>query len=148
MRWLKRTDVVVGIGTILLAAWLLSIGMDVSTGFDPGGLTARFFPILLPAILVLLGLILLLRPGPRTIDEFLPRQAVARVVSFAGLFLIYALSFRHMDFRVGTLVFVLLAMLVLGERRFVYLATVPIAVSLLAFGIFRYGFGVLLPIWT
>lgn len=148
MRWLKRTDVIVGVGTLLCAAWLLLIGMDVSTGFDPGGLTARFFPILLPAILVLLGLILLVRPGPMTIDTFLPRQAVSRVAAFAVLFLIYAFSFRYMDFRVGTLVFVLLAMLVLGERRFVYLAVVPLAVSLLAYSVFRYGFGVLLPTWT
>ncbi len=111
-------------------------------------LSARFFPWLLAAVLGASGLTLALRPGDGDLRETLSRLFAARAVALAALLLLYALSFRHVDFRIGTWAFVASSMWVLGSRRATELLLVPALVAAVVYTTFRYGFSVLLPVWT
>jgi putative tricarboxylic transport membrane protein len=124
-----------------LASWLIQ--------FNPSQLTlsARFFPGLLAVLLVGLGTILAVRPGPRPLGEVVREIVDRRTLGFAALVLLYFLSFRHLDFRFGTWLFVLGSMWLLGARRPLELALVPLLTALLVWLSFRYGFTVLLPTW-
>jgi putative tricarboxylic transport membrane protein len=111
-------------------------------------LSARFFPYLLAIVLVAGGLALVLRPGGTPLAVVIERLLARRGLLFAALFLVYALTFRYVDFRFGTWAFVLAAMWVLGSRRWLELAVLPPVVAFATYLLFRYGFTVLLPIWT
>jgi len=111
-------------------------------------LSARFFPYLLAIVLVAGGLTLALRPGGTPLAVVIERLLARRGLLFAALFLVYALTFRYLDFRLGTWAFVLAAMWVLGSRRWLELAVLPPVVAFATYLLFRYGFTVLLPVWT
>ena len=65
----------------------------------------------------------------------------------ATLFLIYCLTFRYVDFRISTALFVFAVMWVLGARRPLELILTPVLVSASVFILFRFAFNVLLPVW-
>lgn len=111
-------------------------------------LSARFFPYLLAACLMLGGLFLTLRPGMTALVDVTAQLLNRRALSFGALFLAYALTFRYVDFRFGTWLFVLASMWVLGSRRPLELVSLPIVVSGLVYLQFRYGFTVMLPTWN
>ena len=71
-----------------------------------------------------------------------------RRVLVAMAIAIYFLSFRIVDFRVGTFVFTAVAMVLMGARRPLEIVVVALAVSLGMYALFRYGFTVLLPTWS
>lgn len=141
-------DRVAGVLTVLagvtlgIASWLIE--------FNPNQLTlsARFFPGLLAGLLIVLGTLLAFRPGPRPLGEVLGEIADRRALLFAGALLVYFLTFRYVDFRIGTWLFTLVAMWLLGSRRPWELIVIPAAVAGLVYVTFRYGFTVLLPTWT
>lgn len=110
-------------------------------------LSARFFPYLLSAVLLGGGATLVARPGETLLTHVLDQFLNGRALAFAALFLIYALTFRVMDFRLGTWAFVFTAMWVLGSRRWPELLITPLCVSAAAYLLFRHGFTVLLPVW-
>ncbi len=89
----------------------------------------------------------MLRPGPDRLGEVAGILLDRRVLLFAGAVLLYFLTFRHLDFRVGTWLFMLGWMVLLGARRPLELALVPLLTALLVWLTFRYGFTVLLPTW-
>ena len=66
----------------------------------------------------------------------------------AALFLLYCLTFRYVDFRLGTWAFTLVSLWILGSRKPVELVLIPVAVSATVYAVFRYAFTVLLPTWT
>jgi putative tricarboxylic transport membrane protein len=110
-------------------------------------LTARFFPTLLAAGLVLSGMVIFLKPGILTTGTAIAGIVNRRAMLTALLFLAYCLGFPYMDFRLGAFAFTLAAMLVLGARRPLELVLVPVLVSGAVYSIFRFGFSVLLPTW-
>jgi len=111
-------------------------------------LSARFFPYLLSAILLVGGATLFVRPGETELISVVEKLLNRRALALAVLFLIYALTFRMLDFRLGTWAFVLAAMWVLGSRKWQELLITPLCVSAAAYLLFRHGFTVLLPVWT
>jgi putative tricarboxylic transport membrane protein len=125
-----------------VGSWFIDINPNQLT------LSARFFPGLLAGLLVVLGVLLALAPGPRPLGEVWAGIADRRAVLFAAALLIYFLTFRHVDFRLGTWLFMLVAMWLLGARRVWELLVIPTATALLVYVTFRYGFIVLLPTWT
>lgn len=139
-RLLGAVAILAGVG-LGLATWLIQ--------FNPNQLTlsARFFPGLLAVLLVGLGALLVLRPGPDRLGEVAGILLDRRVLLFAAAVLLYFLTFRHLDFRVGTWLFMLGSMVLLGARRPLELALVPLLTALLVWLTFRYGFTVLLPTW-
>lgn len=144
----RRADRVAG---LVVAAAGVALGVvSYVIDINPQQLTlsARFFPLLLSAALVVLGIALALRPGEARLAETLDSLLIRRGLVVAALLLVYYLTFRHVDFRLGSWAFMILTMWGLGARRPLELVVVPIAVSGGVYAIFRYGFTVLLPTWT
>ena len=143
-----KADRLAGVVTALAGLGLAaaSAGLDILASQPT--LSARFFPYLLAGVLVICGLALVARPGERLLNEVVGQLLVRQGLAFAGLLLVYALTFRTIDFRFGTWAFVLAAMWVLGSRSRLELLILPLAVSAATYALFRYGFVVLLPTWT
>jgi putative tricarboxylic transport membrane protein len=137
-------------GIVVFVAGLLVVlataNVDVLAG--QATLSARFFPYIIAATLTLGGLLLASRPGDTPLPEVVGRLLDRRGLLFAALFVVYALTFRVVDFRFSTWLFVLLAMWVLGSRRWLELVLMPVLVAALAYMLFRHGFTVMLPTWS
>lgn len=144
---LSRADGVLGLAAIAAGILLAVLSADIPVNLGVQTLSARFFPRLLALVLAASGLALLLAPGPRAAVEVARELLVHRRLLFAAAVAIYFLAFRHVDFRVGTFVFMAAAMWLFGARRWIELIIVPLAVSGGTFVLFRYGFTVLLPTW-
>lgn len=136
----------------LVITFLGTAGLIATAQVDVIGagtaLTARFFPYLLTGGLVLCGIALAVRPGETPLADVLERLTDSRGLAFAVLFCVYAFSFRIVDFRLGTFVFVLGAMMVMGERRPLALLITPALISGGAYLLFRHAFTVVLPTWN
>lgn len=144
---LSRADGVLGLAAIAAGLLLGVLSADIPVNLGVQTLSARFFPRLLAVVLVLAGLAQLLAPGPRAARETVRALRERRRLLFAAAVAAYFLSFRYVDFRVGTFVFMAAAMWLFGSRRWLELILVPLAVSAATFVLFRYGFTVLLPTW-
>ncbi len=142
-----RSDQVLGIFIIIFSVVLVIMGACIDINPNQQTLSARFFPLLLAAILFLLGLILILKAEATPFTQSISAILNLRSFSVSVLLLSYYLSFRHIDFRVGSWFFMLASMWVLGSRNTLELLIVPLLTSLLVFLLFRYGFNVLLPVW-
>lgn len=143
-----RADRAAGITASTAGVVVALASTGIHTIHDDAMLTARFFPYLLSGILVAGGVILLVFPGHASLGNVGRRLLAQPAVLFSAAFLIYALAFPYVDFRVSTWLFMFVVMFILGSRRWLELLAVPTAVSLLTFYLFRYGFTVLLPTWT
>lgn len=143
-----KADRVAGLVICLVgvAGIVATAGVDTIAGQNT--LSARFFPYLLTGALAVGGAILLLAPSPQPFGAVVARLLDGRGLAFAVLFVVYATSFRYLDFRLGTTAFVLAAMVVLGERRPLVLLLTPVLVAAVAYLLFRHGFTVLLPTWN
>ncbi|MDE0057440.1 MAG: tripartite tricarboxylate transporter TctB family protein [Defluviicoccus sp.] len=142
-----RADRVIGLAVAASGVALGWAASGVETLAQQTTLSARFFPMLLAAVLLLSGLGIAARPGERGLIEVLAPICSVRVLTFGGAFLLYALSFRYVDFRLGTALFMGAALWSLGSRRPVELIGLPIAIALGVWAVFRHGFTVLLPVW-
>ena len=142
-----RADRAIGLA---VAAGGLGLGWaaaGVETLAQPTTLSARFFPMVLAAVLLLSGLGIAARPGERGLVEALAPIFSLRVLTFGGALLLYALTFRYVDFRLGTALFMGVALWSLGSRKPLELIGLPIVVALGVWAVFRFGFTVLLPVW-
>ena len=146
--WRLRTaDGILGLAVFAAGLGLAFLSSDIPTNPGVHTLSAKFFPQLLALLLVLCGLALLVAPRRKLVGEAASAMLESRRVCLAVLVAAYFLSFRVVDFRVGTFAFALAAMWLLGARRWWELAAVAVAVSLGTYVLFRYGFTVLLPVW-
>ncbi|MCP5373478.1 MAG: tripartite tricarboxylate transporter TctB family protein [Hyphomicrobiales bacterium] len=142
-----KADRLAGIATAAAGLALAAATARVDILDSQPTLSARFFPYLLAAVLLAGGLALALRPGAAALGAVVGRLLDRRGLAFAALFLAYALTFRIMDFRLGTFAFMAAAMWVLGSRRPLELLVLPAATAAGVYVLFRYGFTVLLPVW-
>jgi len=143
----KRADRIVGLAVVALGLVLALLVAGIEINERQSTLSARFFPGLLAGALVLLGGLLALRPGELGTADALSGLMRRRGLLIAALFLLYCLTFRYVDFRLGTWAFTILALWILDSRRPLELALIPVAVSAAVYAVFRYGFTVLLPTW-
>lgn len=143
-----RADRIAGVVVTAAGITLALATAQISILADQPTLSARFFPYMLAIILTAGGIFLVLRPGDALLCNVTDKLLAPRCLAFAALFLAYALTFRFVDFRLGTWIFMLTAMWILGSRKWWELAVIPLSVSLVIYLLFRYGFTILLPIWT
>ena len=143
----KRADRIVGLAVVALGLALALLVAGIEINERQSTLSARFFPGLLAGALVLLGGLLALRPGNLGTADAVAGLMRRRGVLVAALFLIYCLTFRYVDFRLGTWAFTVLCLWLLGSRKPLELVVIPVAVSAAVYAVFRYGFTVLLPTW-
>ena len=144
----RKADRIVGLAVAAFGLVLAALVADIEINERQSTLSARFFPGLIAGALVLLGGLLALKPGGLTAADAVSALIRRRGVLIAALFLFYCLSFRYVDFRLGTWAFTILALWILGSRKPLELVLIPVAVSATVFAVFRYGFTVLLPTWT
>lgn len=144
---LRRADGVLGLAALAAALLLFFLSADIPVNPGMQTLSARFFPRLLALALGFAGLAQLLAPGPRSAAEAFGNLLERRRLLFAAALAVYFLGFRHIDFRLATFAFMLVAMWLFGARRPMELFAIPLVVSALVYVLFRYGFTVLLPIW-
>lgn len=143
----KRADRIVGLAVVALGLVLALLVAGIEINERQSTLSARFFPGLLAGALVVLGGLLALRPGDLGTADALAGLMRRRGLLIAALFLLYCLTFRYVDFRLGTWAFTILALWILGSRKPLELSLIPVAVSAAVYAVFRYGFTVLLPTW-
>ncbi len=132
-----------GVGTCLLAADIR--GVPGENGISPGA-----FPMVLGAILALLGLLLVFQAQRRPAPENSLRTVGLRILggrgpSLAALFLLYCIAFEHLPFLPGSLCFLALGALAMGERNPRRLILTAAGGATALFLLFRYVFSVLLP---
>ena len=142
-----RADRAVGLAVAAAGLALGWAASGVETLAQQTTLSARFFPTMLAVVLLAAGLGIAARPGEQRLIDAVAPILSPRVLAFGGAFLLYALTFRHVDFRLGTALFMGVALWSLGSRRPVELIGLPIAVALGVWAAFRHGFTVLLPVW-
>jgi putative tricarboxylic transport membrane protein len=143
-----RADRFAGIASVIAGLGVAAASADIDILATQPTLSARFVPYLLATVLVAGGVILAVRPADRPLSDVVGALFAWRGLAFAAVFLAYTLTFRFIDFRLGTWLFVLAAMWIVGARKWVELTVVPPAVSLTIYVLFRHGFSVLLPTWT
>lgn len=142
-----QSDRIAGAATVAAGAALALASFAIETSPAQPELSARFFPLLLSSALVVLGIALLIQSGGRELSLALRQLFAPGALVFGGLLLAYFLSFRYVDFRLNTWLFMLVAMIAMGSRRPLELIAVPLGVSLGIYALFRHGFAVLLPVW-
>lgn len=144
---IRHPDVASGLCALVAGLALILISLDIDVAPSQATLNARFFPILAASFIALCGLGILAR-GLIVPRAEIPIWVNFRLAATATLFVAYFLSFEYVDFRVGAWVLTLACMVVLGARSRVQLAVTPAVVAVSIYGIFRYGFEVILPTWT
>ncbi|HEX2256171.1 MAG TPA: tripartite tricarboxylate transporter TctB family protein [Afifellaceae bacterium] len=144
---IRHTNTVAGAALILGGGAVALLSLQIGRGPAMNTLPASFFPLLCAAGLALAGLVLFVR-GLRAPPEPLPALLEPRVLALGGLMALYFGTFQHMDFRLGSWLFALLAMLILGNRSIPQLVIVPVAVTAGIYVTFRYLFTILLPVWS
>ena len=142
-----KADRIAGVVATIAGLSLAVASMRIDVLANQPTLSARFFPYILAAVLCAGGLLLALKPGDASLDSVVDKLLARRGIIFAALFLVYALTFRFVDFRLGTWIFVLVAMWLLGSRKWIELLVLPLAIAVATYLLFRYGFTVLLPVW-
>lgn len=158
-------NTILGLLSIAGGAMVVVLSAFIASPGDEPGMPPAAFPILLGILLVILGTCLAChgwrwqkaltadgrqQPSARkekTMDQIRSVVASRHSLALSGLVLVYFLTFRLIDFRLGSWLFVLAAMAALGAKKKLELALVPVLISGSLYLIFRYGFTVLLPVW-
>lgn len=135
------------LGCITMAAGgvVLLLCRSIETIPDTRTLSAGFFPELLAVILLLLGAGLLLRGGGSQLSGVAARIFQPRNYCLVAFTLLYTCAFGYGDYRINTPLYVLASMWALGVRKPLYLVLVPVLTTAVMYGLFRYGFSILLP---
>ncbi len=142
---IRHPDILSGLALIVAGAVMTYLSWQIETA-PQEVLTARFFPVLASIGLALCGLGLAIK-GLLATRKSLPNFSDLRVIGLIVVFLLYFFTFTIVDFRLSTWALMLASMYLLGARSGKQLVITPIAVSLITFVIFRYGFEILLPQW-
>ncbi|TNE35550.1 MAG: tripartite tricarboxylate transporter TctB family protein [Alphaproteobacteria bacterium] len=142
-----KADRIAGGLTLIAGLALAAATSQIDILENEPTLSARFFPYVLALILTFSGIVLMLKPGKAELAGVLNKLMEMRGIAFAVLFLLYALTFRFVDFRFGTWLFLLSTMWILGARKWWELLILPMLFSGTLYLLFRYGFIVLLPTW-
>lgn len=126
-----------------VAVWLLC--GNIAGIVEEHALPPSFFPRLLAAVLAALGLLLLARGGGRPLAQVWQAVGNRENLFLVGVTLVYCLAFGSVDYRLSTPLYILAAMWALGARKPLELVLLPLGGTAVLYGVFRYGFQVLLP---
>lgn len=141
---MKDQDVYSGFGLLVfsVAGYIYSLGLK---GTAVSKLTSGFFPKLIFIIIALCGVGLIYQGWKRADKKPLPSFAWNKLIPMLIIFIIYALSLYFFKFRIGSMLFMFVTMLFLGERKPVLLITIPIISSFGIYYLFTKAFLVVLP---
>jgi putative tricarboxylic transport membrane protein len=109
------------------------------------GLSAGFFPGFMFMCLGICGLGLIYQGWKRNEKVAMPKFLWKKIIPMLVLAGLYAFALEPIGFRISTLLFVLVTMFFLGERKPISLITVPVITSLSIFYLFSKVFLIALP---
>jgi hypothetical protein len=145
----KSPDVVGGLCFAVLGAWALVEALDYHI---PGSiaLSPALFPVLASLVLIGLSLNQIRMGAKRDTGEAAPAQkqpaAKAGVVGIVFLLcLLYTAALQRAGFAVTTIAYLVIFLLVLGEKRPAVIALVPIATAGAIYFFFEKALSVMLP---
>lgn len=146
---------VTGLGVLALGLLLflviIPVGVDEPSNVEHLALAPQFWPKIIAAIISLMGILLFFRqPGVESEDEAeTDEKWTARipgfVVTFVALFGFYFLT-PHLGMVVPGMVLILGMMLFAGERRFLMIVTISLAVPLLLYFFFVHVASIPIPL--
>jgi hypothetical protein len=145
---MKRKNIIAGVVLIFISLWYGYLTSELPVRTLPNTPDPSFFPWINTIILLVLSVSLLIQglffteQGERKVDPFAARLVAASL----SLFFIYLLILPSLGFVVASIPFFAGMMVLFEERRPVWVASSSVAVTVLLFSAFRYGFGVLLPL--
>jgi putative tricarboxylic transport membrane protein len=124
-----------------------ALTIDVPTGGTGGTVGPNFLPWLMIGGLSLFALILLWRSQRHTPAAQAPFGArlLAQLGGFLLLMLAYAWAYEPIGYLVSSVVFFVVALLLLGERRLLQLVLVPPAIVGAVYVVFTYVMQVYMP---
>jgi hypothetical protein len=145
----SRVDFFTGLALVALAVGVLIGTLDmaqVERGIGPGD-----YPRVVAWGLLVLGGVLAVQSGRRLVggekpSRRFPPGAFPRVVTMVATTAAYLYLLPHAGFVLVTPVYLFLAMVFFGLRRYLLGAVTSIAVTVVLFAVFRYAFHVLLPV--
>lgn len=139
-----------GISAVIMGGVVVFLSSSLPTFLDEPGIPPGVFPTALGLLLMLLGLLLIVRAQRHvreepSLGEVWRQMRRGHGLQLSCLVLVYFAAFQYVPFLLGSSIFMLLSMLVLGAKIRVQLFIIPIVASTALFLLFRYGFSVLLP---
>lgn len=141
---MKNADGWSGIGLILFSIYGLVETTNIEV-MDVHDISSSFYPRVLFVILLFCGIALLSIGWRHKNQQNLPVFRWKKLLPMCFLMIGYAIVLEYLGFVLATIVFIILAMLQLGERQVIKLCTVPLITSLAIFYIFSKVFMIHLP---
>ena len=133
-----------GMAVVGLAAIFLASGFREGTAH--GGPGTRFLPVLLAVIVIALGAVLAFRPAASEAPaEPLAPDGSRRAAWTLGAILGYVLVFERLGFLLATVPFLVILLLVYGERRWPVVLAVALGATGATYALFAAWLGVPLP---
>lgn len=145
-RMARNPDVVSGAALIVFGAVATSLSLEIPRGPEMQSVAPNFVPLLCSGGIVLSGVWVLVR-GLAAQAAPLPKLFDRGSAGVGVLIALYYWFFEQIDFRLGTWVFILGVMLVMGCRNRRQLIVIPLAGTATIYLMFRYLFEILLPTW-
>ncbi len=147
---MRRRNIIAGLVLVAAGLGYGLLTLRLPTRTLPYTPDPSFFPWINTGLILVLAAALLVRAvlSPRVADK--PDGTAARGRERAaaltlGAFLAYLLALPVVGFLLATIPFFAVLMLLLGERRPIWVITGSVAVPLMLFVVFRLGFGIILP---
>ncbi len=144
---MKRADIGVGIGLIILSTWVFWYSSEyrktVIYIYGP-----NFFPQILSILMGICGIVLIVRAMkgkvlPKT--DRIDIQGFFRMVIAIGICIGYLFLMQVIGFAMGTSVFLYVLMMFIGQKGLVKRITSSVVVSLIVWAIFRFFLIIPLP---
>lgn len=135
MRFRDR-DVGLGIVLILFSCVGLGAMSTITARTTTSDVGPRAYPTILLIILIICGLSLIFQGVRRKEKKPAPKFNLKRVLPMVGLLLFYAFALDFIGFIAATLIFLVGAMLLLGERRPIPIIGISLVFSVGAYFLF------------
>ncbi len=141
---MKDADCLAGFALLIFSFFGVTVGKEI-VHLKTQGLSAAFFPNLLFVVLAICGFVLIYQGWRREQKSPLPQFIWSKLIPWFVLLAAYALVFEYAGFIIATILFVIVSMLLLGERRLVWLGAVPLISSFGIYFLFSKVFMIVMP---
>lgn len=135
---------VMGIAASLLGVFAIVETLRLRGSMLTGGPGMRFLPLLLGALVTILGAAVAARPSGLVLPAF-DRGGRVRVWGTVLALVVYALAFERLGYVLATAAFLTIILLGYGERRWAVVAAVAVGATGLAYAVFATWLRVPLP---
>lgn len=109
------------------------------------GLSAAFYPSLLFTIMLICGSSLVYQGHKRQEKNPFPAFKWGKILPMVVALSLYVLLLEYVGFIASTIIFLISAMLIFGERRKKILLTVPVITAVVVYYLFSTAFMIVLP---